>query len=50
MNSCTNIIMRLVCLISGTFCIFHGLYALSAQEQLAQNAVNKYYVCLQESW
>lgn len=24
------------------------LYALSAQEQLAQNAVNKYYVCLQE--
>lgn len=48
MNSCTNIIKRLVCLISGTFCIFHGLYALSAQEQLAQNAVNKYYVCLQE--
>lgn len=48
MNSSTNIIKRLACLISGTFCIFHGLYALSAQEQLAQDAVNKYYARLQE--
>ena len=48
MNYSTDIIKRIVFLICGTFCIFHGLYALSAQEQLAQNAVNKYYVCLQE--
>ena len=48
MNYNTNIIKRLAFLISGTFCIYLNLYALSAQEQLAQNAVNKYYVCLQE--
>lgn len=48
MNSAPSYKQRLIAFICGTFCIYLNIYALSAQEQLAQNAVNKYYVCLQE--
>lgn len=48
MSTTTILKKRFAILLCSTFCIFVKMYALSVQEQLAQNAVNKYYVCLQE--
>lgn len=48
MNFTAILKKRLTLFICGTFCMFLNMYALSAQEQLAQDAVSKYYTCLQE--